>query len=450
MKNNKKVNKKTSKTLVIKETKMPVSKSYRITSKDAQIDSVKGIGSHGIRVVHSEYIQDIASTGSQSGYNGFNITKFEINPGLSGPFPWLYRMAPNFETYIIDSFTVTYVPNNATIIPGSIMMVADFDPTDPTPTNKTDFLNKTGQVSGNVYNKLIYTPKKSDYNKQKSYYLRYPSHTVSPDDLKFFDCMNVFVAYQGTQPNTTLGELHFSYNVRLLTPTSDSGLTHINNILSFVGRTFGFGSGNNAGNSAPFGTDFVAGKDSISGNYSPFSWVQGIASDTNSGFIHFMCDKITHKMIEFVFQIASGTFAFPLVSRILQKNTSYMNSGNGIVSLDEDFVDNEASLDQLYTSGLDPLSNGWTDVSSTNLLLWYNWGFTNSTNNYYTCNATFALSPSQVLEFKWPNNQGGGIGVTFSSLKVLFTDTNYGISGYIAGGSDGDVVTQLPLDQQQL
>jgi hypothetical protein len=415
------------KTLKVVQKNNPISKSFEIKPMDAKINPIKIKGSMGFNISHSEYIFDVKTVAANgtNNINGFNVIKVPINPGLKGPFPWCSQLAPNFETYKIHKFHVTYIPNTTTLATGSLMMAADFDPSDPSPSTKTDMLNKTGVVSGNVFNKLIYSPKKADYNKQKSYYLRNANGTVpGNDDLKFFDCMNLFIAYQGTSPNTTLGEIHIGYDLDFYTPTSDQALVQIGNIVSLVANMSGFGTGNNAGNTNIFGTDFVKNTQSVLGNFSPFNWSTFIDS-SNIPYIHFTVTQAVSKVIEFLFTVSAGSFAKTLQARVLQKPTSTNIDSTGITYINDDSYDLDQQLQVLYSAGKDPLANGWTDVSSNNLITWYNWGFLNASVGYYHGNYGFSIDPDQILEFTFGASTGGGTGVTFSRCQLLITDSIY-------------------------
>lgn len=48
------------------------------------------------RIQNREYIMDIVSGSSA---NSFNYNTFDLNPGSSVTFPWLNRIAQNFESY---------------------------------------------------------------------------------------------------------------------------------------------------------------------------------------------------------------------------------------------------------------------------------------------------------------------------------------------------------------
>lgn len=58
---------------------------------------------------HREFLTDVYSgTGPANGVSGFNVQTFPINPGQFNTFPWLSRIAAQFEQYRIEGMVFEY------------------------------------------------------------------------------------------------------------------------------------------------------------------------------------------------------------------------------------------------------------------------------------------------------------------------------------------------------
>jgi hypothetical protein len=86
---------------------------------------------NGVRIQHREYLRDVSSSSS------FTLTNFFINPGLSESFPWLSRIAANFEQYkfhgLIYEFRSTSADalNSTNTALGTVIMGTDYNPASP-------------------------------------------------------------------------------------------------------------------------------------------------------------------------------------------------------------------------------------------------------------------------------------------------------------------------------
>jgi len=118
--------------------------------------SVKGISTSGINgtsgppymagkgragqtstiICHREYIQDIVCS------TGFVNNNFFCNPGLGETFPWLSKIAQNYEEYEWIALAFQFRSNSASALNstntalGSVVMSADYNANAPNFTNK--------------------------------------------------------------------------------------------------------------------------------------------------------------------------------------------------------------------------------------------------------------------------------------------------------------------------
>jgi len=174
-----------------------------------QRPSVKAAGQL-TRVAHREYLGDV--TGSVA----FAMSKtLSVNPGLSATFPWLSRIALQYETYFIRKLVFEYETQESTATAGTVMMAIDYDPSDVAPTSKTQLLSYKGAVRspGWAPVKMVAAiPAMNVHGPGR--FVR--GGLIANTDIKLYDIGNLHVATQGFAGATVAGELYVSYVVDLV------------------------------------------------------------------------------------------------------------------------------------------------------------------------------------------------------------------------------------------
>lgn len=185
--------------------------------------------SNGMRstiIHHREYIKDIQSTAA----NTFEIQKFEVNPGLTQTFPWLSKLALNYEQYKLRGMVFQYVSQAGNSLAtsgsiGTIIMASDYNVLNP------DFSSKQGmeqsefavsdKISCNLTHGIECARKDTPIDVK---FIRQAGVPVS--DIRFNDHCNVYVATAGipTAGITVCGELWVSYEVELIKPILASSI----------------------------------------------------------------------------------------------------------------------------------------------------------------------------------------------------------------------------------
>jgi hypothetical protein len=163
------------------------------------------------RVQHSEFITDV------NGSVSFAVTPFRINPGESATFPWLTRLALNFEKYRFISLKVSLRTQTRTTPPGAVMLAVDYDPTDSPPSQKSDMLQYQDAVRGAAWDHVstFATPRQLARELIVS-----ASQSSDTGDQRLEDFGNLFVATQGQTDATVISELWVEYIVELRIPQS--------------------------------------------------------------------------------------------------------------------------------------------------------------------------------------------------------------------------------------
>lgn len=178
--------------------------------------NVRSLPSGDIRVKHREYLFDVSST-----TDNFTVATTPINPGIAGSFPWLSKIARNFESYRFNSLRYCYETEAATTLAGSMMLAVDYDCNDAAPATKQQIMTYRSSVRSAPWNPCIHNSTSEDLHKQVSFFVRSGQTLAANNDKKMYDVGNLFTATQLTGTNT-LGEIYVEYDVLLMTPEFNS------------------------------------------------------------------------------------------------------------------------------------------------------------------------------------------------------------------------------------
>jgi hypothetical protein len=169
-----------------------------------------------------EYIADLVSqTGTPSSFGG---QFFAINPGVAATFPWLYRIAANYESYQFIKLAFCYETEAPSTTGGTVILAVDYDALDAPPQTKQQAMTYRGSVRSSPWNGCRHVSQSEDFKKYRMYTIR-PTGTPLPTnyDLKTYDVGNFFALTQGCPASTILGEVYVDYTVKLITPGTTQG-----------------------------------------------------------------------------------------------------------------------------------------------------------------------------------------------------------------------------------
>lgn len=168
------------------------------------------------RITHREYIGDI--TAGLATPSVFNLNSFALNPGQGGTFPWLSRIAANYESYVFESLNFCYETEASTNLGGTVIMAIDYDAVDNPPISKQQAMAYRSSIRTSPWNGVRHRSVREDLQKSKSFYIRTLTQPLNTD-LKTYDTGVLYVISQGVSTSgATLGELYVEYTVKLLTP----------------------------------------------------------------------------------------------------------------------------------------------------------------------------------------------------------------------------------------
>jgi hypothetical protein len=175
-------------------------------------------------VGESEYVGEITPSASPA----FSLQQFPVNPGQAGMFPWLSAIAKNFEKYEFESLAFEYkrevsefATNGQT---GKVIMSFDCDASDAAPTTKQQMEDTDPHVDCMpCENMRLVVPQRMLRRLTDAFFVR-PGALPLNTDIKTYDLGVLNVACQGTAANTSVGELHVHYRLRLRIPVLEPGL----------------------------------------------------------------------------------------------------------------------------------------------------------------------------------------------------------------------------------
>jgi hypothetical protein len=168
------------------------------------------------RIVHREYIQDILSPVQSTAFQ--IAAKLAINPGQASTYPWLSKIAQNFESYKFRKLKFDYETEQSTSQTGSAIMAIDYDASDPSPVSKQQMMAYRNSVRSAVWSPSQHVSSMQDLSKKNQYYVR-PGPQPAGTDIKEYDVGNFFFAIQSSLlAGSSFGELYVEYDVDLITP----------------------------------------------------------------------------------------------------------------------------------------------------------------------------------------------------------------------------------------
>lgn len=175
----------------------------------------------GTIIRFQEYISDVITGAS----NTFNITSYILNAGQGNTFPWLSQIASNFEQFqfegIIFQFRSTSANalNSTNTALGTVIMATQYDTVDNAFSSKAEMLNYEFSASVKPSESCLHmiecAPNQTTIDK-----LYVLDGSVPPNaDPRLYNLGRFSIATSGFQgTNVNIGELHVTYQVRLLKP----------------------------------------------------------------------------------------------------------------------------------------------------------------------------------------------------------------------------------------
>lgn len=267
-------------------------------------------------VTHREFLQDI------SGSTGFALTSFPVNPGQDTTFPWLSRLAANYEQYELLGLLFEYKPTcgfsvgSTNTALGTVIMSTNYDAVEPSFTSKQTMESYLFTTSGSPVSPQIHPIEcQRNANVLTDLYVR-TGNQPSQTDLRLYDVGNFQIATTGMQAVNVVGELWVTYKVRLIKPRilNVGDTTEMLHAVSSAAGT--------ATQAAPFGTTGAAIR---------FGSTMSIAFPTTNTFVLSNIGRYLIAM-SFVGSTISGVPSVALGANISNLTILNNNTSNSVTS----------------------------------------------------------------------------------------------------------------------
>lgn len=175
--------------------------------------------SNGVIIRHKEFLSDVPSSAA------FTSLIIPLNPALPDSFPWLSRVAQNFEEWLPRGIIVEYrTTSSDTLLAanpalGSVIIATQYNSVNPDFVNKQQMENYEGAISCKPSVSMIHQVEtKKSQNVQDEYYTRVEAPPANAD-IRMYDLGKVQVSTVGSQTTgNIIGEIWISYEVELRKP----------------------------------------------------------------------------------------------------------------------------------------------------------------------------------------------------------------------------------------
>jgi len=204
-------------------------KSNSLTTQGSIMPATSGVptfhsNNRSVRVRHREYLQDVQSS------IAFSLQAWNLNPGLSGTFPWLSSIAENFAAYkfhgLVFEFWSTSADalNNINTALGTVVMATQYNSARSNFASKAEMEQYEFTTSCKPSMSMIHPVEcASGETPLQELYVRTGSLPAG-ETIQFYDYGKFQLASVGMQNANTIGELWVSYDVELFKPRISPGL----------------------------------------------------------------------------------------------------------------------------------------------------------------------------------------------------------------------------------
>jgi hypothetical protein len=180
-----------------------------------------------VTIDEDEYIADISST------TAFTNSQFPLNPGQVLTFPWLSKLAANWEKYRFNKIEFYYKPEASAYAAagqtGKVILSFDYDAADAPPTSKTMCEDTDPHVDCMPYEECFLALDTAYINDTNTGKFIRPGGVPGATDIRLYDGGNLNVSTYGTTSGGVCGEIRVRYSVTLEKPVIEAATPISNN-----------------------------------------------------------------------------------------------------------------------------------------------------------------------------------------------------------------------------
>jgi len=156
------------------------------------------------------------------GSQNFVIDTYSLNPGNAELFPWLSKMATNFEYYQFTKLKFMYIPSCSTVATGTVYMAMTWDVVTQEPTSDTNLaMYATSSNAVRVAN--TYEIKGPEMKKER--YVISGETGKDKTDPRLYFMGKFWIATKGTADTSAIGQLWVEYTVTFRNPVKNDNDT---------------------------------------------------------------------------------------------------------------------------------------------------------------------------------------------------------------------------------
>jgi hypothetical protein len=182
-------------------------------------------GGDGMVVRHREFIMNVM------GNPTFMLQSFPLNPGMASTFPWLARVAHQFEEYEMNGLVFEYRPSSGSAVAsanpalGVVIFATDYDAANPSFPDKQTMESYEFSTSTVPFTACMHPVEcMRGRNVLNNLYIR-EGLTPASTDIRLYDMGNFQIATEGMQTTNIVGELWVTYDVLFRKPRIPGALT---------------------------------------------------------------------------------------------------------------------------------------------------------------------------------------------------------------------------------
>jgi hypothetical protein len=182
-----------------------------------------GSGSSEVRVTHREFVKTISVPSDGTKFQNFTM---DINPSNESMFPWLSKIAKNYQQYKINGMVITFKSMTSEYTSagalGTVGIATNYNVNDLPYSDLVSFENSQFAVVNKPSLNIVHAIECKEFarNGLQLYVRDASSESTQVSDPRFYDFAKVQIMTEGLpqEANSTLGQLWVSYDITLLKP----------------------------------------------------------------------------------------------------------------------------------------------------------------------------------------------------------------------------------------
>lgn len=188
------------------------------TSFSKRMEFTRSNDSNAMRSIKKrEFVSSIIGTSS------FASVSWNINPGLETAFPWLHRIAADWQQYRFKSFRAIYITRSGSSNSGSVILSPEYNVAEGAPANEQEAVDTQDAVEDVIWKEVV-----CDLDVKAMFGIG-PRKQVRRgpvvSDLATYDAAFFSVCTIGCNPGVQIGKLYFEYEIDFFVPqSSQSGV----------------------------------------------------------------------------------------------------------------------------------------------------------------------------------------------------------------------------------